>query len=318
MTNTFCKFGIFNIKNDKTPKELKVIKLRGNMTIQKNNLTIQISDYSSLISLNKTKGFFTSTFKLFDALVIWFTNHNNEPDITFSLKDYMKLCGVSNIRELRSRVQEDLEILQSITISYQDKTKKKSNKYSDIKIIDNQSINNGLIRVHIAQEFDKILKKAPVMPYPTALFKIRSDKFPNAFYILRKIVEHKNMNSNKPSSNTLSLKTLLQISPFIPTIDHVRKSSNPTPYNRIIVPLLRDVHEACRKIEIDDDCKLIYRNAEVLEIEIKKLFYEEIISDTYVRFPEVWPKYPEWKKHEKRITRKKLKVKNNGTAAENS
>ena len=300
ITNSLFRIGAFNLNSNTAPRGTTCTKLRGNITINRDCLTVVISDYEQLNS-----GLRTSTFKLFDALVLWFTNHDNDPDVLLPIKDYMSLCSVSDMRYTRSKVLEDLQVLNAISISYNSKNSKKKNSknYIGIKIMSEQTVRNGIIRIHFTETFSEMLKTAPVMPYPLKIFSIRSDKFPNAFYILRRIIEHKNMNFGKANENTISVKTLLNACPIIPLINTVRQSSNPTPYNRIILPFLRDLQEACYRIGIQScDYRLVYRGKELSENEIKELSYEDFYSDINLHFLGTWIDYPSRKKtHYKKL-----------------
>ena len=108
---------------------------------------------------------------------------------------------------------------------------------------------------------------------------------------------------NAPNENTISVKTLLNACPIIPLINTVRQSSNPTPYNRIILPFLRDLQEACYRIGIQScDYRLVYRGKELSENEIKELSYEDFYSDINLHFLGTWIDYPSRKKtHYKKL-----------------
>ena len=296
MMNNFNKLGPHNIsRKDKPPKGSKIIKERGREIIKKGTLTIVIPDYMQLINDAKTQGLKTSTFKLLDAIVLGFTSNGNDPDVCFSLKEYMEYCGLSDIKEARRQVNADLEILYAMSISCDDSAKKdKSRNYMDMRIIDDKGIQNGIVHAHLASKIAEMLSQCVVMPYPMSLLRIRSDKFPNAYYMLRRIEEHKFMNAGKANENIIAVKTLLEACPCIPTIEDVRQSQNREPRKRIVEPFLRDLEAVCEQIGLGtDNYSLTYaKGEEIPDEQLKELSYEVFIK-AYVHFPANWPGYPD-------------------------
>lgn len=230
-------------------------------------------------------------FKLLDVIIIWFNQNNNSLEVKFQLDEYMKLCGLVDKKEARRQINSDLEILNAISIGY----KSKSVNCSDMRIIESGTIKNSIIIVHLASDFANMLSKCPVMPYPLALLSIRSDKFPNAPYMLRKMIEQKNLKYKKPNENVISVRTLLASSPLIPAIEAVRGSSNRSQKERIIKPFIRDLNEACCKVGMKSYSFMLRDFSETREIlgeEFFNLPYEVIIDNVSVHFLDEWPEYP--------------------------
>ena len=186
----------------------------------------------------------------------------------------------------------DLDILSALCISYSG-TKKKGVRCNDVKLFDEAAVKNSIIRVTLSDEFAEILSRAYPMPFPLALFRIKSDKYPNSYYILRKIAEHKNMNLGKPNENTLSVKTLLSASPVIPTSEEVRTSNNHSIYGRIFKPFCRDVKYACEVVNLSG-FYLTYKGNRIDDIPngLKGFSFEDFQSEVYVHLPALWPDYP--------------------------
>ena len=76
-------------------------------TYQQGNLTVNIPHYEQLLQSNnigKNHEISTPTKKVLDIAMLLFSHNSNNPSIRFALTDYMKLCGLSDIR--RQQEQE--------------------------------------------------------------------------------------------------------------------------------------------------------------------------------------------------------------------
>ena len=291
LINNFCRFGPYSIIGKRNPKNSTVSLLHGVKTIKKDKLSVSIHDYAECVKQKKTTGIRTSMFKLLDVIILRFNQNNNVSEVKFQLDEYMRLCGLADPKEARRQINSDLEILNAISLGY----KSKSVSCSDMRLIENGAIKNSLITVHLASDFANMLSKCPVMPYPLALLSIRGDKFPNAPYMLRKMAEQKNLNYKKPNENVISVRTLLESSPLIPAIEAVRGSSNRSQKGRIIMPLIRDLNEACSKVGISKYSFMLKDFSERREISGEEFFnlpYEVIVGNVSIHFSDEWPEYP--------------------------
>ena len=291
LMNNFCRLGPYSIMSKHDPKNSTVSLLHGVKTIRKDKLSVSINDYAECVKQKKTKGIRTSMFKLLDVIILWFNQNNNVSDVQFQLEEYMKLCGLVDPKEARRQIKSDLEILSAISLGY----RSKSVTYSDIRLIENGTIKNGLITAHLANDFANMLSKCPVMPYPLALLSIRGDKFPNAPYMLRKMAEQKNLNYKKSNENVISVRTLIESCPLIPAIEEVRGSNNRSQKERIIKPLIRDLNEACSKVGISSYSFVMKNCIEKRELSFEEFFnlsYEVITNNISVHFSDGWTEYP--------------------------
>lgn len=282
------------------------------LTYQQGNLTIEIPHYEQLLqnsSIGKSGELNTPTKKILDIATIIFSNNGHNPSVRFSLDEYMTLCGLMDKKEARKQVNSALEVLFDISISYDDsKNKNKSRNYRDMRLIDDKGIKNGIIYLHIAHGFSEMLSECPVMPYPLGMLKTsKGTQHRNSFYIARKMAEHKNMNIGKRNENIISVKALLEASPYLATADEVR-SSDRRINDRIITPFLADLDEACISLGIGSEGYNLYYagGAEIPDDELLKLDYETFIN-AYVRFDEL-PDYPDQTKRlEAKAAREKAK-----------
>lgn len=265
-------------------------------TYRQDNMTIEIPHYEQLIqnsNLGKNGEISTPTKKLLDIATIIFAHNGHKSHITFSLEQYMKLCGLKDEKEARRQVNTALEVLYDISISYDDsKNKTRSRNYSDMRIIDDKGIKNGIVHLNFASKFSEMLTECSVMPYYLAMLQTsKGTKHRNSYYIARKISEHVYMNAGKTNEYKISIRTLLGAAPFLATEEEVQKSDRHFD-RRIITPFLCDLEEACVTLGISSEgYELHYAGGEKTpDTKLNKLSYDVFI-EAYVWFDRL-PEYP--------------------------
>lgn len=217
-------------------KNTQVDDLTGEATIKQGDITISLPHFETLGGLK------TSTYKLLDAIMIAMTESGSKsPTITLSLDEYMDKCGLKNRKEARKQVNDDLETLRVAAMSYKDKRKRGERSFLSLNITEMVGLSrSGIITFKFTEGFYNLLRGYAVMPFPTQLLRLDSKRNPNSYYLLRKIAEHKNMNAGKRNEDTISVKTLLEVAPFLPSYDDVMKG-NRNLTARIIEPFERDM-----------------------------------------------------------------------------
>ena len=70
LTNEFIRTGPVKLKDEPL--------VRGKVIIKREKLTVIISDVVALKSKDENAGLKTSTYRLFDGIVHWYTEHNME------------------------------------------------------------------------------------------------------------------------------------------------------------------------------------------------------------------------------------------------
>lgn len=264
--------------------------ITGAGTVKQGSLTITIPNFTELA------GFKTSTYQLLDALTVKLTESGaKSPIVALSLDEYMTKRKIKDKKEARKQAADDLEILFEATISFKEKRKKGIEPdFHDIRIIDSKGIKNGIINVSFGSAFYNILLGYPVMPYPAQLWTLNSKRNPNSFYFLRKIAEHKNMNSGKKNEDIIAVKTLLVTSPFLPAYDEVMEAGRQVE-QRIIQPFERDLDA------LSETLKWTYchsNNTPLTDEELKALDYSTFTS---LLIKVEWNTYPD---QTKRLERK--------------
>jgi hypothetical protein len=226
-------------------------KLNNTGTISSGAVKLVIEKFNEL---SGTLG--VSTHKLLSTAVVSFTalNHTGNKErkanfttITIPLKEYALQCGydveehaktapeeqkketkrVQNaLCNARKKINKDLAIMFSSSLSWTEKVRGKKGDYIDIRLIEAKGIRNGLITIRFSQTFAEYLIKLPLTQYPVALLGV-DERNNNAYVIGLKMTEHYNMDNNQKAKTAQLLKvsTLLE-NLDLPTIATVTKNRN--------------------------------------------------------------------------------------------
>ena len=244
----------------------------------------------AILNNTKIQGLRQSAHQLLDALTEVFTEQGGEksPKITLSLKDYMKKRRFNDEKAARQQVKEDLETLSSIKLSFTQKLRGgESKEYFNLALLGSHGIKNGIITVYLDTAFCTLLSGYNIMPYPRLLWKLSERINPNSFYFLRKISEHKNMNFDDRNANVISVVTLLNATPNIPSYEEVMKTNGKQLTQRIIDPFERDMDAL---IEVISWVYCHSNGAELTDEELRNMNYEIFIK-LYVKI--YWTLYPD-------------------------
>lgn len=190
----------FNTLMHTTEKDGVFISKGGNATITSKNkkLTMSIDGYNQLEMRTTRQSF----HKLLEIICINILNdYQPKKLISISLRYYMELCNLKDVKKARKQIKQDLEILFRIRFSYNDDyNDKKSPNYRDIRLLDSKGIENSKIIVVISDSFYKILDQPPSnkrMLTNQIGFWISQKDNPNSFYLKRKLEAHFRININK-------------------------------------------------------------------------------------------------------------------------
>ena len=198
-------------------------------TIEQGTLKVFIESYSEL-----TGGLRTSTHKLLDACTLALTQQNNyrgedskiNPCVTIPLERFMELCGIPLTKpskdKTRSKVKEDLETLYHISLEWTETSGRKTKDFAKMRLCDKVAIVRGNIVFSFSPDMARYLTNAYVMQFPIELLKV-DERNPNAYPVGRKLLLHNSIDNNKRkgTANILSVKSLLEVFPDIPTYEQV-------------------------------------------------------------------------------------------------
>lgn len=202
--------------------------ITGLATITNGKLTVFIEKYNSL-----AEGLRISTHKLLDACTIALTAQNDyrgsaEPKttVTIPLEDYMSRCGIPLTKpskdKTRRKVKEDLEALFSTSIEWSEPSGKSTKNFAKMRICTMIAVKNGNIVMDFSPSIAAYLTHAYVMQYPIELFKA-DERNPSSYYMGKKLLQHNSIDNNqrKATANIISVQSLLESCPDIPTYAEV-------------------------------------------------------------------------------------------------
>ncbi|MBR2209108.1 MAG: hypothetical protein IJ859_09920 [Synergistaceae bacterium] len=231
-TNTLTK-----LKSKKNNVEIDPMTGNGIMTW--NDFTVTMKNFSEIV------GFRTSTHKLLDSLLIEFTETGGkDTKITLPLKKFMELRGLKDEKTARKQVDEDLETLYNASISFTQKLKngRKNPDYHDMRLVIDKGIKRGVIQCAFHPDFYNLMNSYyQVMPMAKKALAINDKHNPNAYYFLKEMCEHVNMNYGKSNQNLISVITFLKSTPEIPTYEEVKAKKQGQYRQLIIEPFWRDM-----------------------------------------------------------------------------
>ena len=183
-----------------------------------------------------------STHKLLSTAVANFTAQNhtgtkarqaNFTAINIPLREYALYCGYDVLEHetateeeakaealrakraldnARRKINKDLAILFSSSLSWTEKVRGKQGDYMDIRLVEAKGVRNGYIQIRFSQTFSEYLIKLPITQYPVALLAV-DERNNNAYAMGLKFTEHFNMDNNqiRGTAQLLKVKTLLEL-----------------------------------------------------------------------------------------------------------
>jgi hypothetical protein len=277
------------INTRRTEPNLNKITGIATITDKEKGFTIFFENYKSLAS-----GLRVSTNKLFDALTIQLTRQcdykgNGEIDTTVSipLEEYLSLCGVketkTSIDKARITLKEDLSSLYSISIEWYEHRGKNKQEFKKMRICDMVEFKNGYIRINFSKPIAQYLANAYVMQMPHALFKLDA-RNGNAYAIGRKLILHHGIDNNftKGTSNIISVKSLLDIAPDIPSYNETMATDRHLE-RRIVKPFEKALDVLVEEGVISSWELCNSKETPLTDEQLRKINYETLL-ECYVRF----------------------------------
>lgn len=279
-TNTLTK-----TSTKKSPPQVDAVT--GLATIQgSDGFTLFIEGYNQLEG-----GLRVSTHKLLDLCTLNLTQQNDYRGksaphtlVSIALDDYMEALAIPHTKaskdKARRRVKEDLETLFSISLEWSEPVKGEQHDFAKTRICTSVGIRRGRIEIDFTPAFTQYLTHSYVMQYPRAILQI-SEKFTNSYHLGRKLLLHHSITNNqrKGTNGIISVKSLLDNAPELPSFEQVRQSDRAYS-RRIIEPFERDMNA------MDSFLHWSYCNAKgapMTEEQLQNFSYDVFIS-CYVQF----------------------------------
>lgn len=281
-------------------KDLDIDPITGNATVKRGNFKLTFTEFTKIAGLK------TSTHQLLDALMIERTKHGGKDlTIRLTLDKFIEMRGLKDRKEARKQVETDLETLFNARLSWTENTGRGNKRdYYDMRLLSAKGIEKGVITATITSEFSQVLEGYYPMPYAKQTLRLSGKYNPNSYYFLNCIQQHKNMNIGKKNENLISVQTLLDATPDVPTYEEVT-GSNRHYDERIIEPFERDMDA------LDETLTWEYCHSNGVPLtdeELENMNYytfEQLLIQTY------WRTYPDQteriERKFSRITEKKRK-----------
>ena len=228
--------------------------------IENNGLTITFTKYKEL------KGLRPSTQKLFDMGVLELTKVNNfkedkniNTEIKFSLKDYAGLLGNDMeirliddpekqkkekkrvqkiIDKVRTKVNEDLEVLYDMSLDWEEEIKGKQGDYKKVRILQDFSLERGIVTMNFSEKIARYLNTSYITQYPKKLLTL-DERVPLVIQLGRKLASHYWITNNQKrgSNNKIQVKTLIKGIGSLLSFEEVQKTDPGHWERRIREPL---------------------------------------------------------------------------------
>lgn len=254
---------------------------------------LQAKDYKIFSEgLDKlTGGLRPSTQLLLDFFTVELTRQNGykraeesvNRELVLSFDNYLEARGVPSTKtskdKARTEVIEDLKILRRLAIEWTENKKGKPFSYGGINIATFTLYQNEQLYFSFSPELASYLTKAYVMQYPRALFRV-DNRNPNAYAVGRKLALHHSIDHNHKAgtADLISVKSLLECYPKIPTYEAVKKAGQNFT-QRIIEPFEKALNK-------NDFIKWEYANAKgepLTDEQLENFTYQDFIK-LYIKF----------------------------------
>lgn len=175
--------------------------------------------------------------------------------IEITLKDYMQLTGLKDVKNAREHLKEAFLLLGGeITCIDENevKTTKKGKKTIKekavvrIAIIDKISLGNGRMTVSFSKSYIDYLRKKYLKDFKADIFKINTQYNQNSLQLIYRMVVHYNENvETKSNQEIIGVKTLIDALPNLITFEKV-KGLNRNYKHHIIEKFEKDMNELVR------------------------------------------------------------------------
>lgn len=247
-------------------RNIVIDPVTGNAVIEEEGFKAFFKDYTALKG-----GLSAGAKKLLDAGALKLTENNHfrakngsgiETAVSISLEEYGTLRGydlterptstpeeadkekrrVRNVMtEMRKRVNAEMDLLYSLSLSWkepQDKTKGKD--YDDVRILQRKGIRKGYINLRFSEDITAYLAQAYIMQYPLALQRL-DERNTRSYNIGFKLALHNSIDNNriKGTANIISIKALTEAGGDFPTFEEVMEKDRGHWEQRIKEPLER-------------------------------------------------------------------------------
>ena len=219
-------------------KQASIDKISGDATIDRFSVQLRIEKFKSLkASLG------VSTDKLLSTALAVFAQNNDfnkgsktahNRRVIIPLREYATMLGYDveehetstpeeaeaekkrakhALDNARKKTKKDLDILYNLSFEWEEIIKGKIESFSSVRLLSAKGYKGGNIDITFTPEIaDHLVSRGLITQYNTGMLKLDERK-PNAYYIMRKLEEHYNMDVNQRNNRNdrISILTLLEV-----------------------------------------------------------------------------------------------------------
>jgi len=215
--------------------------LIGNATIIYDDIRLYINDY------RQRDGVSQSAAMLLDSLMIMATIDGLRSTLVrLPINEYMAIRGLKNVKEARAQARRDIDALERVKFEYRG-TGRQREQWLKVSISGGTvgQTHRGDILFRFNEDFFDIFKvsernKYIFMYFPREALYGNIRCHPHKYWLARKISEHKRMNLGKSNEDIISVATLLDACPTLPTYEEVMATGRAV-RQRILSPFERDL-----------------------------------------------------------------------------
>lgn len=246
-----------------TQRSAIIDAISGDATIDRSSVHMRIANFKDL---KATIGI--STDKLLSTALAVFARTNDFSQrakeakhrrVVISLKAYAQFLGYdvveretstpeeaekekkrikANLDNARKKIQKDLNILYNLSFEWEERINGKVESFSSVRLLSAKEYSAGNISLTFTPEIaDYLVSRGLITQYNTALLGI-DERHPNAYYIMRKLEEQYNMDSNRArgTHDRISIPALLAVTDLA-SYEEVQKKDRGHWQERIKEPL---------------------------------------------------------------------------------
>lgn len=228
-------------------KQAIIDQISGDATIDRFSVQLRIEKFKDLkASLG------ISTDKLLSTALAIFAQNNDfskgnktasHRRVVIPLKDYAKLLGYDveekhALDNARKKVKKDLDILYNLSFEWEEIINGKLESFSSVRLLTAKEYRGGNISITFSPEIaDHLVARGLITQYNTGMLKL-DERRPNAYYIMRKLEEHYNMDTNQRNNrhDRIGIETILAVTD-LPSFKEVEEKDRGHWERRIKEPL---------------------------------------------------------------------------------
>lgn len=255
-------------------------------------------------------------------------NHENNNEVIFTLKKYMKDRGLKDPKSARKNIRKTLDTIANTTYSYNGGNGSQYNKdFGTHPILEYDYLSGqGKIVINFSKfYFDLLVNSSMPMPNYRIMYRLHPTKDATAIYILKALEKNKRINKPKSTNKSkksnktqaaapgrgdrIKISTLLHEIPSLSSYDEIKKGTDRHTYDRLILPVFKAVE---RLADPTDPYRAINRYS-FMGADNKPLSYDNIDFETFSNaylVIEEWHKYPDDLLKKWSETQRKSKAKN--------